>query len=88
MAVGIPTIVIFGPTNPRKWGPINTQKHLVVKKDLSCSPCHKHRCKKEPEHACMSLINVEDVLEAVTRCSSFFIRFPSFLGIGCANPLI
>jgi len=23
-----------------------------------------------------------------TRCSSFFIRFPSFLGIGCANPLI
>ncbi|MBU0566644.1 hypothetical protein KJ693_06980 [bacterium] len=24
----------------------------------------------------------------ITRCSSFFIRFPSFLGIGCANPLI
>lgn len=55
------TIAIFGPSDPRKYAPYGSG-HLVLRKDLPCSPCGRHRCKS---HECMNLITVEDVLEAV-----------------------
>jgi len=60
-ASGTPVIALFGPADPqrsRPWG----RDHVVIKKDLPCSPCSKIVCK---ELTCMKSITVEDVLQAV-----------------------
>ncbi len=40
-AVGTPVVAIFGPSNPKAWGPWSGQKVVVsvVRLDLQCSPC-------------------------------------------------
>lgn len=60
-ASGTPVIALFGPADPqrsRPWG----RDHVVIKKDLPCSPCSRVVCK---ELTCMESITVEDVLQAV-----------------------
>jgi len=36
--VGVPTLAVFGPANPARWGPYGS-RHRVVRRDLDCSPC-------------------------------------------------
>jgi len=60
-ASGTPVIALFGPADPqrsRPWG----RNHVVIKKDLPCSPCSRVVCK---ESTCMKSITVEDVLQVV-----------------------
>jgi len=60
-ASGTPVIALFGPADPqrsRPWG----RNHVVIKKDLPCSPCSRVVCK---ELTCMESIIVEDVLQAI-----------------------
>jgi lipopolysaccharide heptosyltransferase II len=61
-AVKTPTVSTMGPTNPVFWWPMG-ENHIVVKKELNCSPCSKAKCK---QHYCMKLISVEDMFEAVS----------------------
>ena len=58
----IPTVAIFGPTDPKKYGPWSS-KQAVVRKDLFCSPCEKSGCAYK--HECMEELKTEEVLEAV-----------------------
>ena len=37
-AMGTPTLAVFGPANPARWGPYGAE-HRVVRLDLDCSPC-------------------------------------------------
>jgi lipopolysaccharide heptosyltransferase II len=37
-AVGTPTLAVFGPANPHRWGPYGAQ-HRVERLELPCSPC-------------------------------------------------
>ncbi|MEK6692595.1 MAG: glycosyltransferase family 9 protein [Nitrospirota bacterium] len=60
-AVGIPTIAIFGPTDPSSAGPTG-EKNIVLRKKVDCSPCKVYDC---PHVSCMKAIGVEDVLGAV-----------------------
>ncbi|MDP3730124.1 MAG: lipopolysaccharide heptosyltransferase II [Candidatus Omnitrophota bacterium] len=61
-ALGTPFIALFGPTDPaRHVAP--SKNHVVIKKDLKCSPCYKPGCSKG--FKCMSGIEVEDVFVAV-----------------------
>ncbi|MBI4301387.1 MAG: glycosyltransferase family 9 protein [Chloroflexi bacterium] len=40
MAMGVPMVAIFGPSNPGAWGPWpNNKKVALVRSDLLCSPC-------------------------------------------------
>lgn len=60
-ASGTPVIALFGPADPqrsRPWG----RDHIVIKKNLPCSPCSRIACK---ELNCMKAITVEDVFQAV-----------------------
>jgi len=58
-ALNIPTIAIFGSTNPATTAPMGN-KSVVVCKEVSCSPCLKEKC--PTDFRCMKLISVEDVL--------------------------
>jgi ADP-heptose:LPS heptosyltransferase len=64
-ALGVPTVVLFGPSDPRKWSRPSPE-HVVVHKALPCSPCavfgYRKWCREIP---CMSSITVDEVLEAI-----------------------
>jgi heptosyltransferase-2 len=61
-ALNIPTIAIFGSTNPVTTAPAGYQS-VIVRKDVPCSPCFKTKC--PTDFNCMKLISVEDVFAAV-----------------------
>jgi len=58
---GASIIALFGPADPERSSPRGIG-HVVIKKDIPCSPCSKVVCKKL---VCMKAISVEDVLDAV-----------------------
>ncbi len=63
-ALGLPTLVLFGPTDPRVWSP-RGEKVFVLRREMPCSPCPEERfffC-KEPE--CLSGIEVEEILKGL-----------------------
>jgi ADP-heptose:LPS heptosyltransferase len=66
-ALNTPTIALFGPTDPIRHRPYG-DGHIVIKKDMKCSPCYKRECKYK-SFACMEAIQVEDVMEGL---KSFF----------------
>jgi ADP-heptose:LPS heptosyltransferase len=63
-AVGTPVVALFGPTPPLMTGPWG-EGHVVVKKDVPCSPCWKRIC--PTDHQCMERITVDEVEEVVNK---------------------
>lgn len=59
-AVGAKTLALFGPTDPKKYGPTG-ELDAVINKKLSCAPCESAACKHNYE--CMKLITPEEVFE-------------------------
>ena len=62
-AVGTPVVALFGPKDPRIYGPYGV-RHVIVEKDLPCRPCSKRHC---DDPRCMTTITVDDVLTAVAE---------------------
>ena len=63
-AVGIPVTALFGSTPPLATGPWG-EGHVVVRRDVPCSPCWKRICPKD--HRCMDLITVDEVEKVVDK---------------------
>ena len=63
-ALGIPVIAIFGSTDPELSGPIG-KGHVIIKKDVSCSPCFLRTCPTDLK--CMEMISVDDVLKGIEK---------------------
>lgn len=63
-AVGTPVVALFGSTDPLITGP-RGDGHVVVRKDVPCSPCLKRIC--PTDHRCMDLITVDEVEEIVAN---------------------
>lgn len=61
VALDVPVVVIMGPTDPR-WTDSNTDRTIVVRRDLDCSPCHKKTCPRQ--HECMREVKPAEVLVA------------------------
>ena len=59
-AVGTKVLAIFGPTDPRKYGPTG-EFDAVINKKLFCSPCEVAACKYG--HECMKLVSADEVLD-------------------------
>jgi heptosyltransferase-2 len=67
-ASGVPTVAIFGPTDPvwlRPWG----VKHRVVRAEPACSPCFRYsptpmECVEKRDYVCIRRISVEQVFAA------------------------
>ncbi|MBI5888718.1 MAG: glycosyltransferase family 9 protein [Deltaproteobacteria bacterium] len=62
-AVGAKTVALFGPTAPWRTGPYGRQ-HIIIRKELKCSPCFKKRCSGA---RCMTEITAEEVVMAVDK---------------------
>jgi len=64
----VPTVSLFGPGIEKKWAP-RDDRHIVLNKHLTCSPCTRFgstpRCRIGAR--CLGLITVEDVERAVRR---------------------
>ena len=66
VAVGTPTVSIFGPVDEKVYGPYLDNGHRVVTKDIACRPCYRNFRRAQCEHlSCLNLIEVEDVLREV-----------------------
>ncbi len=57
--MGIPAVVIYGPTDPIENEPIGN--HIKVRKEVGCNPCHEYSCK---ELLCIKAILADEVLKA------------------------
>lgn len=64
-AVGVPSVVLFGPADPRVTGPL-CEKDIVIQKRLSCVPCLKKTCRLERVE-CMLAIKAREVFEAALK---------------------
>jgi ADP-heptose:LPS heptosyltransferase len=64
-ALGVPTVVLFGPGEYVRYRPYgNAEKTIVIKKEIECSPCFKNVCRN---NKCMKLIAPEEIFEAVKQ---------------------
>lgn len=60
-ALGVPTVAVFGPTDPWATGPKGPRVRLV-REPLDCSPCKLRAC--PIDHRCMQRIPAEAVVRA------------------------
>ncbi|MCM8766011.1 MAG: lipopolysaccharide heptosyltransferase II, partial [Candidatus Omnitrophica bacterium] len=72
-AVNLPTIAIFGPTDPFKYGPL-AENSIVLRRFLPCVPCEKAQC-KYGDKRCLELIKPWEVIEGVKRLLFFRHQF-------------
>jgi len=64
VAFDVPTVVIMGPTDPRRTDS-DYARTIIVRKDVPCGPCQLRKCPLD--HACMKLITPAMVLDAADR---------------------
>ncbi len=63
-AVGIPTVVIFGPTDPAFWSPQGTAVK-ILSPNCSCAPCDRETMKNCLMKECLASLKVQQVLEVI-----------------------
>ncbi|MEA3471264.1 MAG: putative lipopolysaccharide heptosyltransferase III [Thermodesulfobacteriota bacterium] len=64
-AVKTPVVAIFGPQNPRRWGPWG-KGHIVVQKSWECVPCKKKGCdNRGTTSLCLEKLSVDEVIPAI-----------------------
>lgn len=65
-ALDVPTVSIWGPTSPGKWGP-KGPRHRQIRKTEHCEGCiywdYRETCRHD--RACMRAVETEDVLSAI-----------------------
>ncbi|MFY9986373.1 MAG: lipopolysaccharide heptosyltransferase II [Chthoniobacterales bacterium] len=62
--LGVPTIALFGSTEPALTGPIGAG-HTVIRHHVECSPCFLRQC--PIDFRCMNRIAVAEVVDGVER---------------------
>jgi len=67
VALGVPVVSIFGPTDPLWIGPFG-QPRQVVRSSVACAPCYLRALRSCPhDHACMRSVTPEMVIERVQQ---------------------
>lgn len=72
-AVGVPTVRLYGPVDPARFGPWGSgERHAVVRSALPCVPCNRLDFPVEElsYHPCVRSISVEQVMDAVRSMMS------------------
>lgn len=66
VAYGVPTVTLFGSSDPGKWGHNNVANYRAVRIPLACSPCAIFGYTKPCRHfSCIRGISPADVLRAI-----------------------
>jgi lipopolysaccharide heptosyltransferase I len=63
--VGIPAVIIYGPTDPQVNEPFG--RHKKVRKEVGCNPCRDRSCEKL---TCLKAITIDDVFKATKEILS------------------
>lgn len=66
-ALGVPTVGVFGPTNPDETRPVGARA-TFVRGVAECSPCRHVTC--PIDHRCMTSVSPQTVAEALLRATS------------------
>ena len=66
---GLPTTVIFGPTDPRRWAPIGRAVQ-IVRPELPCRPCFETEPANCEDPQCLARTTPPQVVEAFDRVYS------------------
>jgi len=62
-AVGVPTVTLFGPTDPNRWRPYGPLTQAVYDDTLECRPCHyKKTC--DDQRQCLTALAPEKIISA------------------------
>lgn len=77
LAVRIPTVALFGPTNPLYHTNADANLHVLCRK-VSCSFCYKPRCVNKEKNICMRNITPHEVF---TRVKDIIQRSEPVTGI-------
>lgn len=66
-AVGTPTVVLAGPSDPRLTSPFGNKVKILHHPEIPCVPCVKNDCFRAPDEYCECLkqISVDDVVNAL-----------------------
>jgi len=69
VSIGTPTVSLFGPETPERFGAVDNNKHKAFYAGIYCSPCLNVLNQKTAlcngDNECMRKIPVKDILEAV-----------------------
>jgi lipopolysaccharide heptosyltransferase II len=60
--LGVPTVAIFGSTEPRLTGPLG-DGHIIVRHQVECSPCFLREC--PIDFRCMKAVSVDKAINGV-----------------------
>jgi len=60
--LGVPTVAIFGSTEPGLTGPLG-DRHIIVRHQVECSPCFLREC--PIDFRCMKAVSVEEAINGV-----------------------
>ena len=71
-ALDIPTLGLFGPTDPKNHGPYNTNSDYIIRDDLHCIICNKLTCPYD--HECMKELPVDEVILKVKQLGKSFLK--------------
>lgn len=64
-ALGVPTIGLFGPTDPKKHGPYSDKSDYVIKSDLHCIMCNKLVCPYKKE--CFFQMDIDEIISKAIK---------------------
>lgn len=64
-ALARPSISIFGPADHRRWEPLDQEKHKMVRRPVSCSPCGYWSC--PIDHRCLRWLTPAQVMQAAQQ---------------------
>ena len=62
-AVGVPTVVLFGPAEPDRVMPVSRRTSVVIKDGYWCRPCDQVHC-VQPDNTCMDALSVSSVYQS------------------------
>ncbi|OGP69349.1 MAG: hypothetical protein A2170_01520 [Deltaproteobacteria bacterium RBG_13_53_10] len=65
-ALGVSTVAIFGPSDPKVWSP-RGKKVVLVRRKIACSPCSQENFFQCQNIECLKNVEVADVLAGISR---------------------
>jgi ADP-heptose:LPS heptosyltransferase len=65
-AVGVATVALFGPSDPRQWAPLG-KRVVVVRRQIACAPCPAAAMKGCPHRACLTEIYPQNLIARISQ---------------------